>query len=95
MKEVLSHHLSSLVLSKSRWEQNQEGITSDHPKKKGDIGEFLSGPAIKNPSSDAGDEGSIPSQGTKIPYASGQLNLLITTREKPSGRSIPDPMCHN
>ena len=87
MKEVLRHHLSGLVLSKSRWEQHQESITSDHPKKKGDIGEFLGGPAMKNPSSNAGDEGSIPSQGTEIPHASGQLSLLITTREKPSGCS--------
>ena len=40
MKEVLSHHLSSLVLSKSRGEQHQEGTTRNHPKKKGDVGEF-------------------------------------------------------
>ena len=85
MKEVLSHHLSSLVLSKSRWEQHQEGTTRNHPKKKGDVGEFLGGPAVKNPLSNAGDEGSTPSQGTKIPHAAAQLRFLTATREKPSG----------
>ena len=34
--------------------------------------------------SNAGDVGLIPGQGTKIPHAVGQLNLLTATRE-PSG----------
>jgi len=34
---------------------------------------FLGGLVVKNPSSNAGDMGSIPSWGTKIPYALGQL----------------------
>ena len=29
---------------------------------------------VKNPSSNAGDGGSIPGRGTKIPHAAGQLS---------------------
>ena len=36
--------------------------------------DFLGGPGVKNPSSNAEDIGSIPGQGTKIPYATVQLN---------------------
>ena len=38
---------------------------------------------VKNPPSNAGDAGSIPGGGTKIPHATGQLSLHTTTREKP------------
>ena len=36
---------------------------------------------VKNPPSNAGDTGSIPGQGTKIPHATGQLNPHATTTE--------------
>ena len=36
---------------------------------------------VKNPPSNAGDTGSIPGRGTKIPHAAGQLNLRATTAE--------------
>ena len=36
---------------------------------------------VKNLSSNAGDVGSIPGQGTKIPHATKQLSPCITTRE--------------
>ena len=39
------------------------------------LGDFPGGPAVKNPSANVRDEGSIPGQGTKIPHAMGQLNL--------------------
>ena len=35
------------------------------------VGNFPGGPAVKNPPSNAGDEGLIPGQGTKIPHAIG------------------------
>ena len=35
----------------------------------------------KNPPSDAGDSGSIPGQGTKIPHAAGQLSPCAATTE--------------
>ena len=41
--------------------------------------ELLGGPVVKNLLSNVEDTGSIPSQGTKIPHASGQLS----------------PHCHN
>ena len=39
---------------------------------------------LKNPPSNAGDAGLIPGQGTKIPYAMGQLSPRAATREKPT-----------
>ena len=39
------------------------------------------GPVVKNPPSNAGDAGSIPGRGTKIPHATGQLSLRASTRE--------------
>ena len=37
--------------------------------------DFPGGPVVKNPPSNAGDTGSIPGEGTKIPHAVGQLSL--------------------
>ena len=36
-------------------------------------GDFSGGPVVKNPPCNAGDSGSIPTQGTKTPLASVQL----------------------
>ena len=36
---------------------------------------------VQNPPSNAGDTGSIPGWGTKIPHAAGQLRPQATTRE--------------
>ena len=36
---------------------------------------------VKNPPSNAGDAGSIPGGGTKIPHAAGQLSPRASTRE--------------
>ena len=43
--------------------------------------DFSGGPAVKNPPSNAGDTGSIPGWGTKIPRAMGQLSLHTATTE--------------
>jgi len=40
--------------------------------------DFLGDPVFKNPPCNAGDMGSIPGVGTKIPHASGQLNPCDT-----------------
>ena len=42
---------------------------------------FPGGPVVKNPSSSAGDMGSIPGRATKIPHAAGQLSPCTTTTE--------------
>ena len=42
---------------------------------------FLEGPVVKSPPFNAGDGGSIPDQGNKIPFATGQPNPYATTRE--------------
>ena len=44
-------------------------------------GNFPGGPVVKNPPYNAGDVGSIPGQGTKIPHAMGQLSPRTTTTE--------------
>ena len=36
---------------------------------------------VKNPPSNAGDAGSIPGRGTKIPHAAGQLSPRAATTE--------------
>ena len=41
---------------------------------KSSLGDFFSGPVVKNPPSSAADVGSIPGWGTKIPHAVGQLS---------------------
>ena len=43
--------------------------------------DFSDGPVVKNPPCNAGDTGSIPGQGTKIPHAMGHLSLPATTTE--------------
>ena len=43
--------------------------------------DFPGGPVVKNLPYNAGDAGSIPGQGTKIPHASGQLSPCNTTAE--------------
>ena len=47
--------------------------------------DFPGGPVVKTPPSNAGDAGSIPGRGTKIPHAAGQLSPCTTTTE---------PVCH-
>ena len=44
-------------------------------------GAFPGGPVVKNLPSNAGDEGLIPGGGTKLPQATGQLSLQVTTTE--------------
>ena len=43
--------------------------------------DFPGGPVVKNLPSNAGDPGSIPGRGTKIPYAAAQLSPRATTTE--------------
>ena len=43
--------------------------------------DFPGGPVVKNPPYKAGDTGSIPGQGNKIPHAMGQLSPHATTTE--------------
>ena len=44
-------------------------------------GDVPGGPVVKNLPSSAGDVGSIPGEGTKIPHAAGQLSPRATTTE--------------
>jgi len=45
--------------------------------------DFPVGPVVRNPPSNAGNSGSIPGQGTKIPHLSPQLSPGPTSREDP------------
>ena len=68
--------------------------------------DFPGGPVVKNLRYNAGDEGSTPGRGTKIPHASGQLSPRATTTElmclkerahvqqQQSPRAM-EPSCHN
>ena len=49
---------------------------------------------VKNPTSNGGDQGLIPGQGTKIPHSLGKLSRHAATREKPNQRN-KNPMCGN
>ena len=53
---------------------------------------LLGGAVVKNPPSNAGDVGSIPGQGAKIPHAAGQLLSLRAATANP--RAL-EPTCHN
>ena len=44
---------------------------------------FPGSPVVKNPPSNAGDAGSIPDWGTKIPHVPGRLSPRARTRESP------------
>ena len=61
--------------------------------------DFPGGPVVKNPPYKAGDAGSIPGQGTKIPHATGQLSPCTSTREsacrKLQSPCALEPACHN
>ena len=48
--------------------------------------DFPGGPVVKNLPSNAGDMGSMPGWGTKIPHAMERLSLYAITRE---------PVCPN
>ena len=47
-------------------------------------GDFPIGPVVKNPSSNAGDSGSIPGRRTKIPYAMGQPSWNAQLENSPT-----------
>ena len=50
--------------------------------------DFPSSPGVKNLPSNAGDVGSIPGWGTKIPHAWGQLSLWAVTTEPMRSRVL-------
>ena len=52
--------------------------------------DFPGDPVEKNLPSTAGDTGSIPGRGTKIPHAAGQLSPCATTTE-PACRKLHSP----
>ena len=59
--------------------------------------DFPGGPVVRSPPSNAGDAGSIPSWGTRVPHAREQLGLHATATEPancngkpmPSGTHVP------
>ena len=59
------------------------------------------GPVVKNPSCNAGDTGSSPGQGTKIPHVVGQLSPRAATTEpthlieRACTLQRKDPVCHS
>ena len=51
--------------------------------------DFPDGPVVKNPPSNAGDTGSIPGRGIKIPHAEGQLSPKLERRPHTTMKSSP------
>ena len=54
--------------------------------------DFTGGPVVKNPPSNAGNNGSILDQGTKIPHPVGQLSATITQAHSPQQRPSIAPL---
>ena len=52
-------------------------------------GDFPGGPVVKNLPCKAGDTGSIPGWGSKIPHAEEQLSPCATNRESVSPKEDP------
>ena len=53
---------------------NNHNVSNSFPEfQEKEEGDVPAGPVVKNPPADAGDTGSIPSTGTKIPHVTGQL----------------------
>ena len=53
---------------------NNHNVSNSFPEfQEKEEGDFPGGPVVKNPPADAGDTGSIPDPGTKIPHVTGQL----------------------
>ena len=59
-------------------------LTKTKQKKNNNRNFFPGGPVVKNPPSNAGDVGSIPGPGSKIPHATEQLSPYITTKTRHS-----------
>ena len=87
---VLSLALTSALEGEDSWQESGEkqwggvGISSPRNrmsnKRYNRTKGFPGGPVVKNLPSSAGDVGSIPGQGTKIPHTVGQLSLCAATR---------------
>ena len=60
-------------------------------KKKRDL---PGGPVVKNPPFNAGEMGSFPGCGTRVPYTMEQLSLSSTTTE-PMGSTTRESVCLN
>ena len=65
------------------WVQVPLPLSAPIPSFKKQNRDFPDGPVVKNLPSNARGVGSIPHEGTKIPYATGQLSPHTTTRETP------------
>ena len=63
-------------------------LTCSHPEPKY-VWDFSDGPVVKNPPFEAGNMGSIPGRGPKIPRAAGQLSPCATTTEPASHNYNP------
>ena len=83
--EMATDEMSRVPASRS--EQSHSRITQVWDvlgQPKGTLGEFPGGPVVKNPPSNSGDLGSTLGWGTKIPPATGQLNLSAECHNKRS-----------
>ena len=57
--------------------------------------DFRGSPVVKNLPANAGDRGSIPGWGTKIPHATTTSSYAATKKIPHAARNFEDPACHN
>ena len=79
IKTIMRYHLTTIRMAIIK--QTRNNNCSDFP----------GGPVVKIPPFNAGDEGSIPGQGTNIPHAMGQLSPCAATTEP----CTMEPVCRN
>ena len=84
MKNTLEG-INSRITEAEEWVRTLEermveiNVVEQNKENKNEKRDLPGGPVVRNPPSNAGDTGSIPGGGTKIPHASGQLIPHATT----------------
>ena len=58
------------------------------------VGDFPGGPVVKNPPCNAGDMGSIPGRGTKIPHARERVSPHSGTTDAVHNSGVSDSRSH-
>ena len=79
--EIFARQVSNKVSSKILRNSQNSTIKKKKIQLENGPGDFPGGPVVRNSPSNAGDAGSIPSQGIKIPHASEQLSLHAAATE--------------
>ena len=88
MSTLNSHNISQQSQEKNKSDYLSHKIFFKKLNKKSINRDFPGGPVVKNLPSNAGDTGSIPGRGAKIPRAAGQLSLCLRSATKSPNDTI-------